>query len=135
MRAALTLLFLTGVAAADVTHTLSDSAISTLTGCWRVHGEKETWTFRANGNHGLEVVRELGRDAVEAARARLPRPVMFSPEDHDFAFAAAGRIHGLMVIFTIDHAVLRASYFSSHDGKSYFSTGNNVVAERCERAG
>jgi YHS domain-containing protein len=36
-----------------------------------------------------------------------------------------------MVIFKIDHATLQASYFSSHDGKSYFFTGNNAVAERC----
>lgn len=133
MRAALALLVLTGTAAAnpDVTHRLSTTSIATLAGCWRVHGSAETWTFRANPNHGLDVVRELGRDAFEAERARIPRPVMFSTKDHDFAFTAAGRIHGLMVIFKIDHAALHASYFSSHDGKSYFFTGNNAVAERC----
>lgn len=135
MRVAIALLFIAGTAAADpvVTHRLSDDALAQLGGCWRVRGSSETWTFHADADHGLDVVRELGRDASEAKRARIARPVMFSTKDHDFAFAAAGRIHGLMAIFKIDRAVLQASWFSTHDGKSYFFTGNNVIAERCKR--
>ena len=134
MRVALAVLFVTGTAAADpdVTRRLPDDATTTLAGCWRVRGDKETWTFTATADHGLEVVRELGRDAAEATRARIARPVMFSTKDHSFAFAAAGRIHGLMAIFTIDHAALHASWFSTHHGKSYFFTGSNVVADRCK---
>ena len=135
MRVALALLFVAATAAADpnVTQRLSDDSIASLAGCWRVRGDTETWTFQANADHGLDVVRELGRDAVEATRARIARPLLFSLKDHDFAFGAAGRIHGLMAIFTIDHGALHASWFSTHDGKSYFFTGNNVVAERCVR--
>ena len=129
---ALVLVATTAAADPDVTRRLPDAASKTLVGCWHVRGETETWTFNATSDHGLEVVRELGRDAAEADRARIARPVLFSPKDRDFAFAAAGRIHGLMAIFNIDHTTLHASWFSTHDGKSYFFTGNNVVADRCK---
>lgn len=133
VRAALALWLLAGTASADsdVTHNLSATQIATLAGCWRVHGTTETWTFRANANHGLDVVRELGREAMEGDRARIPHPVMFSNKNHNYAFTAAGRIHGVMVVFKIEHATLSASFFSTHDGKSYFFTGNNAIAERC----
>jgi hypothetical protein len=134
VRVALALLFIAGTAVADpdVTQQLPADAIATLGGCWHVRGEKETWTFKPTADHGLEVVRELGRDAVESPRARIARPVMFSTKNHDFAFSAAGRIHGLMAVFKIDRATLQASWFSTHDGKSYFFTGSNVVVVRCK---
>jgi hypothetical protein len=136
VRVALALLLVTGTAVADpvVTRRLADATIASLAGCWHVRGQSETWTFKPNAEHGLDVVRELGRDAVEAQRARIARPLMFSTKDHDFAFAAAGRIHGLMAIFKLDHATLQGSWFATHDGKSYFFTGNNLVAERCREA-
>ncbi|MEP6858985.1 MAG: hypothetical protein ABJE66_00095 [Deltaproteobacteria bacterium] len=134
MRVALALLFVAGTAVADpdVKQQLPDDAIATLDGCWCVRGEKETWTFKPNADHGLDVVRELDRDAVESPRARIARPVMFSTKNHDFTFAATSRIHGSMAIFKIDGATLQTSWFSTHDGRSYFFTGTNVVVVRCK---
>lgn len=88
-----------------VTTALSASAITVLTGCWR-HDASETWTFRHEGSAGLVVVREL-RDTTYAGRARIPQPVTYDPTSKTFGFGAAGRIHGLMMLFQIDHSMLK----------------------------
>jgi len=135
MRLALALLIVgfagTAVASPVVSTKLADADIARLRGCWRVRGATETWTFRPHGAHGLDVIRELGRDAVEAVRARIPRSVMVSATDHTFAFTAAGRIHGLMMVVALAGETLEVSVFSNHDGRRYAFTGNNLVAERC----
>lgn len=106
-----------------VTHDLSDRDRASLTGCW-MSRDHETWTFRAHGAHGLEVVRDA---------SGTPSSVMYAPKTDSFAFAAAGRIHGLMLIFTLDrdHARIDASVFSKHDNRGYFFTGNNLALHRC----
>jgi hypothetical protein len=112
-----------------VTSELPASAIATLTGCWR-HDRDESWTFRPEGKHGLVVVREL-RDALYADRARIPEPVNYDPTTKTFGFGAAGRIHGLMMLFQIDHSTLKTSVYSSHEPGSYAWTGNTWTLERC----
>jgi hypothetical protein len=112
-----------------VTTEIPAQAIATLTGCWR-HDAHETWTFRKNGAHGLDVVRELG-DEMYADRARIPRPVNYDPTTKTFGFGAAGRIHGLMMLFQIDHAILKTDIYSSHTPGSYGWTGNRWTLKRC----
>jgi hypothetical protein len=112
-----------------VTKELPPSAIATLTGCWR-HDRDESWTFRPDGKHGLIVVREL-RDSFYADRARIPEPVRYDPTSKTFGFGAAGRIHGLMMLFQIDHATLKTSVYSSHERGSYAWTGNTWTLKRC----
>lgn len=112
-----------------VTTEIPPQAIATLTGCWR-HDRHETWTFRANGAHGLDVVREIG-DEPHADRARIPRPVNYDPTTKTFGFGAAGRIHGLMMLFQIDHATLKTDIYSTHTPGSYYPTGNSWTLKRC----
>jgi hypothetical protein len=112
-----------------VTNELPPRAIATLTGCWR-HDAYERWTFSPDGKHGLVVVRELG-DATYADRARIPHPVNYDPKSETFGFAAAGRIHGLMMLFQIEHSTLKTSVYSSHEPGSYTSTGSNWTLKRC----
>jgi hypothetical protein len=108
-----------------VTQALPDRDRTGLVGCW-MSGDHETWTFREGGDHGLEVV----RDASDSHRRSS---VMYAPSTHSFAFATAGRIHGLMMIFTFDrdHARIDASVFSKHDERGYVFTGNNLALHRC----
>lgn len=115
--------------APPVTTALPASAISDLAGCWRAD-RNETWTFRADGDHGLAVVRELA-DATYADRARIPRSVLFDPAQDNFAFAAAGRIHGLMMVFRVARGTISADVYTSHDGKSYGWTGSSMTLQRC----
>jgi hypothetical protein len=58
---------------------------------------------------------------------------MYEPATHRFAFATAGRIHGLMMVFRFDrdHARIEASVFSKHDERGYFFTGTNLALARC----
>jgi hypothetical protein len=112
-----------------VTAELPASAIATLTGCWR-HDRDESWTFRPEGKHGLVVVREL-RDSFYADRARIPELVNYDPTNETFGFGAAGRIHGLMMLFQIDHSTLKTSVYSSHERGSYVWTGNTWTLKRC----
>ena len=113
----------------SVTSELPASAIATLTGCWR-HDADESWAFRPEGKHGLVVVRDL-RDSFYADRARIPRPVTYDPTTATFGFGAAGRIHGLMMLFHIEHSTLKASVYSSHEPGSYVWTGNTWTLKRC----
>jgi hypothetical protein len=112
-----------------ITNELPPRAIATLTGCWR-HDAYESWTFRPDGQHGLVVVREL-RDAVYADRARIPQRVNYDPTSATFGFGAAGRIHGLMMLFQIEHSTLKTSVYSSHERGSYVWTGNTSTLKRC----
>jgi hypothetical protein len=112
-----------------VTKELPPSAIASLTGCWR-HDRDESWTFRPDGKHGLIVVREL-RDSFYADRARIPEPVSYDPTSKTFGFGAAGRIHGLMMLFQIEHDTLKTSVYSSHERGSYAWTGNTWTLKRC----
>jgi hypothetical protein len=138
MRVALIVAWLGGVSAADpvatpaptshVTSELPAAAVAKVTGCWR--HDNEQWTFRPAGKHGLEVVREIG-DVGYAERVRIPRAVNYDPTVETYGFGAAGRIHGLVMMFQIDGATLKASVYSSHDGKSYFYTGNTWTLRRC----
>ena len=134
MHSAVALALLVAVAptpsASPVTQDLSDRDRASLTGCWMSRGH-ETWTFRAHGAHGLEVV----LDSSDSPRRRNPSSVMYAPKADDFAFATAGRIHGLMMIFTLDrdHARIDAYVFSKHDNRGYFYTGNSIVLTRCRK--
>jgi hypothetical protein len=112
-----------------VTSELPASAITTLTGCWR-HDASETWTFRPEGKHGLVVVREL-RDVLYADRARIPEPVNYDPTTQTFGFGAAGRIHGLMMLFQIEHGTLKNAVYTSHERGSYVWTSNSWTLKRC----
>jgi hypothetical protein len=112
-----------------VTTVLPAGAITTLTGCWR-HDGSETWTFRHEGNAGLVVVREL-HDTTYADRARIPQPVSYDPTSKTFGFGAAGRIHGLMMLFQIDHRTLKTAVYTSHTPGSYAWTGNAWTLIRC----
>jgi hypothetical protein len=95
--------------------------------------DHETWTFREKGGHGLEVLRD-SRDTLH--RHANAAAVMYAPKTDSFAFVTAGRIHGLMMIFTFDrdHARINASVFSKHDERGYFFTGNNLALARCPKA-
>lgn len=129
MRFLLLVCLSTAVAAADPTHELDDHAISTLAGCWQTHGE--TWTFRKTRAHGLEIIRELG-NATYAARARLPRDVMFDPKTGDFGFGAAGRIHAALYVFRIGKTDLQAwPYWKPDQSHSYVWSGNTISIVRC----
>jgi len=127
----LLLVALGGTAAADpVTTALPVSAIRDLTGCWRWSSAHETWTFRAKGPHGLEIVREV-TDRAYAERARLPRDVMYDPTVGTFAFTAAGRIHGLMFLFQRKGDQLVGDVYTSHTPGSYARTGDTVSLVHC----
>jgi hypothetical protein len=122
---------LSGTAAADpVTTDLPATAIRDLAGCWRWSSADETWTFRAKGPHGLEVVREVA-DRSYAERARIPRDVMYDPAVGTFAFAAAGRIHALMFMFQRKGDQLVGQSYTSHRPGSYAPTGNTLALTPC----
>jgi hypothetical protein len=126
MNAAVALALIAAAAPSTVTHDLPDRDRTGLAGCW-TSGDHETWTFRESGDHGLEVVRDSSDGRGHASS------VMYAPSTHSFAFATAGRIHGLMMMFTFDrvHARIDASVFSKHDERGYFFTGNNLALTRC----
>jgi hypothetical protein len=75
-------------------------------------------------------VRELG-DAIYADRARIPQRVNYDPKSETFGFGAAGRIHGLMMLFQIEHSTLKTSVYTSHTPGSYAWTGNTWALKRC----
>jgi hypothetical protein len=117
-----------------VTHDIPAAARTLLTGCWTTAYER--WIIRASGAsgaHTLEVVRtpDDADFAGYTARAKIPQPLMFDPTVGNYAFAAAGRIHGLLILFEIKRDTLAASVFTSHDGHSYAWTGNNMTLVPC----
>ncbi|MEO8846710.1 MAG: hypothetical protein ABI591_27430 [Kofleriaceae bacterium] len=115
---------------AKPTTTIPPAKIATLTGCWR-HDASESWTFRRDGNAGLVVVRELGNETY-ADRARIPRPVLYDPTSETFGFGAAGRLHGLMMLFQIEHSTLKTSvFYTTHTPGAYAWTGNTSTLKRC----
>jgi hypothetical protein len=128
MNAAIALAVIAAAAPSTVTQDLPDADRATLVGCWTSR-DHETWTFRTHGDHGLEVE----RDSRDSHRRGTASAVMYAPKTGSFAFATAGRIHGLMMIFRIDHGRIDASVFSKHDERGYFFTGNNLALARCPR--
>jgi hypothetical protein len=133
MRAAVAIALLAAPAAADpaatATTTLDDHAIAALAGCWKSHGER--WTFRRHGDHGLEVIRDVG-DASYAERARIPRDVLFDPKANTFGFGAAGRIHAELFVFVIRGDHLEAWPYWKPDGaKGYAWSGNEWTLVAC----
>lgn len=113
----------------NVTAIVPSPAIATLTGCWR-RDASERWTFRPDGKHGLVVVRELA-DATYADRARIPQQVTYDPTSETFGFGAAGRIHGLVMLFQIVHNTLETSVYTSYTPGAYAWTGNTWTLKRC----
>jgi hypothetical protein len=131
MRVALAIVLLAGSADADptVTATLDDHAITALAGCWTSHGER--WTFRKHGDHGLQVIRDVG-DESYAERARIPRDVLFDPKASTFGFGAAGRIHAALFVFAIRSNHLDAWPYWKPDGaKGYAWSGNMWTFVAC----
>lgn len=129
MRLLVLLCLATSVTAADPQREIEPHAISTLTGCWQMRGER--WTFRKSGEHGLEVIRTVD-DSSYAERARIPHDVLFDAKTGDFGFGAAGRIHAAMFIFRLGNASLDAwSYWKPDGTKSYAWSGNRFTLVPC----
>ena len=130
-RIAILIVAVAGVAAGDpvATSKLPASAVKTLAGCWQSADKRERWTFKPEGE-GSSIVRDVA-DKTYQDRARIPRMVVLLPDAVTFGFDAAGRIHALRILFQIDHAALKAWFYSSHDGKSYGWTGSTATLQRC----
>ena len=119
-----------------MTTELPASAIAKLTGCWKLSASSrqlaERWTFRAK-RRARTGSRSCARSQNEtyAARARIPHDLMYDPAVGNFAFAAAGRIHGAMYIFVVKGDQLVAdSYYSRVPGQ-YAPSFNTFTLVRC----
>jgi hypothetical protein len=115
-----------------VTTVLALPVVKTLTGCWRARDGSETWTFRSKGPAALEVVARFVGDEAYERRARIPSDLMYDPATDTFAFAHGGRIHALLVMFTIRGSELDAAFYSKRNPTTgYVSTGSRAVLQRC----
>jgi len=126
-------LLASGVAVADIVRDIAPTQRTQLAGCWRAGGE--IWRIRPIGTSGLEIVRtpaDASMSPYYAQRAAIAREILFDTKAGSFAFVAAGRIHGLMMIFLPKGDALAGSWFTTHDGRSYVFTGNNVTMTRCQ---
>lgn len=117
------------------TETIPTSVVTSIEGCWLL-GDHERWRIRSVGDDGAEVRRELLDSSYMldyARRAAIPSRLRYRSSDHTLGFPTAGRIHALIMTFTVSDAALRGKSFSSHDpSDGYHWTGNTFTLRRCD---
>ncbi|MBO6933606.1 MAG: hypothetical protein JJ863_01485 [Deltaproteobacteria bacterium] len=106
-------------------------AFDAIDGCWETDGER--WTIRREGRGRASVLRvvEGPRGERMGRRARLESELMFEPATGRFAFSAAGRIHGLLILFETEGDGLRATPFSRRRGLEPRWTGSTYTLTPC----
>ncbi len=107
-------------------------ALAAVAGCW-AHGEHERWEITPQPGGRAIVRRVIGGPAGArmGRRARLESELMYQPAEERYAFAAAGRIHGLLLVFAVEGERLVVHPFGRRRGEPPRWTGSSYTLTRC----